>query len=257
MGSVVDQRSVILDSNVVENVIRITMDVTVLVDVPHASDMREPTLGRRDGRNGISITIDDESMRKSPVKLPSDSVFEGARLTKSVQDEIISWDSILFVKAIDGDRGHGTSKRMAGDKDLPGLFLYLLLFTVCPSPLLQLHLGDERRVADLLQPKCSNQVFPDGLESVVKALVKALFVLSVYVSADIVERLRSSEGHDNMVILLHNKADIVTVLERLEVPVSPSLHHEGDHAALEIVDIVVDYLGELDHRKGRTQREPL
>ncbi len=80
----------VLDSNIMQDVIRISMDIPFLVNVSHASNMRETRLARRKGRNGITISVDDESKRKSLIKLSSDPMLEGARLTERVEDKIIS-----------------------------------------------------------------------------------------------------------------------------------------------------------------------
>ena len=110
-----------LDSNVMKNVVGISMKVSFLVEVAQTSHMRETSFGGRKSGNRISVSIDDEGVRKEIVKLSSEAVFEGSGLSKRDQDEIICFYSKLFVETIHRNRGHRTSQRVSRQEDPPSV----------------------------------------------------------------------------------------------------------------------------------------
>ena len=78
-----------LDSNVMKDVIRISVKVSFLVKMAQTSHMRETGFGGRKSGNRISVSIEDEGVRKEIVKLSSAVVLEGSGLSKRDQDEIL------------------------------------------------------------------------------------------------------------------------------------------------------------------------
>lgn len=116
------------DSNVMKDVIRISVKVSFLVEMTQASHMRETGSGGRKSGNRISVSIEDEGVRKEIVKLSSEAVFEGSWLSKRDQDEILCFHSKLFVETIHRDRGHRPSQRVSRQEDPSSLFL--LIFSI-------------------------------------------------------------------------------------------------------------------------------
>ena len=110
----------ILDSNIMENVIWITIQVALSIDVSHTSHMTESSVEWRNCWNRISLPVDDKGTREDLIKVSLQTLLEGTRLTESVEHQIVSWNAKVLVEDVHCDRGHGTSKRVACEEDLLG-----------------------------------------------------------------------------------------------------------------------------------------
>ncbi len=110
----------VLDTNVMENVIWISKQVTLPIDVSHASNMTKTRVEGRNSRDWISFSVDDKSTREDLIKVSLQTLLEGSRLTKRVEHQVVCWNAKVFVEDVHRDGGHGSSKRMTCEEDLLG-----------------------------------------------------------------------------------------------------------------------------------------